>query len=409
MKTTTDIRLLVLANQWPEPTSSAAGQHLLQVLNLFYPFTDTIVIGYTAEKNNRSHIVSDDRFHSQRIHLNDASFDAFLISYAPHIVVFDRFILEEQFGWRVSEHLPATMKILNTEDLHGLRSSREVALEKNVHWEELISSDSVMLRELASIYRCDLSFIISEFEMQLLKKFDVPERLFCYVPFCIDTYASPDSKSIPSFDEREGLIFIGNFLHRPNVDAISFFTQNIWPTIRNQIQGIQCHIYGAYSPVNMTSQNGIVWHGAVDSIDDIVSRAKVNLAPLRFGAGLKGKVIEAMRNGLPSVMTEIAAEGIFGDFDSQLMVAKNWSHFTDMVVDLYTKPERWYAAQSVGFDILRHRFDQSIYAQQFAERVTTVLGNLEKHRKRNLTGALLHRNGQQSTKYLAKWIEAKNS
>ena len=410
MRITTKPNLLVVVNQWPEPTSTAAGQHLIQVLESLVPVVNSIVIGHTADKTDRSYVFDSNAITSRRIFINDSEFDSFLIDFAPQIVLFDRFNLEEQFGWRVSECCPATMRILNTEDLHGLRAAREEALINNMDWRDCVLSNPTLLRELASLYRSDLTLVISEFEIDFLKSLGVPSRLICYVPFGLETANLNASRNLKTFKERKDLIFIGNFLHEPNVDAINFFVDNLWPGIRSVLSDVQCHIYGAYgSKLNQpNSIKDIIWHGAIDSTEAVLNQSKVNLVPLRFGAGLKGKVLEAMFHGTPSVISEIGAEGVFGTIKSEPLKASNWDDFVDKVILLYRDEKQWKLAQKIGFEVVRTRFDKSVVFQDFIEHMSQVYDNLESHRKLNVIGAMLQRNEHQSTKYMAKWIEEKN-
>jgi O-antigen biosynthesis protein len=410
LRITTKPNLLVVVNQWPEPTSTAAGQHLIQVLESLVPVVNSIVIGHTADKTDRSYVFDSNAITSRRIFINDSEFDSFLIDFAPQIVLFDRFTLEEQFGWRVSECCPDAMRILNTEDLHGLRAAREEALINNIDWRDCVLSNPTLLRELASLYRSDLTLVISEFEIDFLKGLGVPSRLICYVPFGLETANLIASRNLKTFEERKDLIFIGNFLHKPNVDAINFFVDNLWPGIRSVLSDVQCHIYGAYgSELNQpNSIKDIIWHGAIDSTEAVLNQSKVNLVPLRFGAGLKGKVLEAMFHGTPSVISEIGAEGVFGTIKSEPLKASNWDDFVDKVILLYRDEKQWKLAQEIGFEVVRTRFDKSVVFQDFIEHMSQVYDNLESHRKLNVIGAMLQRNEHQSTKYMAKWIEEKN-
>ena len=410
MRITIKPNLLVVVNQWPEPTSTAAGQHLIQVLESLVPVVNSIVIGHTADKTDRSYVFDSNAITSRRIFINDSEFDSFLIDFAPQIVLFDRFTLEEQFGWRVSECCPDAMRILNTEDLHGLRAAREEALINNIDWRDCVLSNPTLLRELASLYRSDLTLVISEFEIDFLKGLGVPSRLICYVPFGLETANLIASRNLKTFEERKDLIFIGNFLHKPNVDAINFFVDNLWPGIKSVLSDVQCHIYGAYwAKFNQPNLiKDIIWHGAIDSTEAVLNQSKVNLVPLRFGAGLKGKVLEAMFHGTPSVISEIGAEGVFGTIKSEPLKASNWDDFVDKVILLYRDEKQWKLAQEIGFEVVRTRFDKSVVFQDFIEHMSQVYDNLESHRKLNVIGAMLQRNEHQSTKYMAKWIEEKN-
>jgi len=404
------LKLLALVNQWPEPTSSAAGQHFLQVLDVLSGISTDITIGHTADLGPRAFDFTHNGIRSQKVLINDTQFDRFIGELQPDIVLFDRFMLEEQFGWRVNEQCSNALRILNTEDLHGLRAAREEALKYDKNWLDLVDSNSVMLRELASLYRCDLTLVISDFEYHFLKRIDVPERLLHYVPFLLEVADIPEPSGLPTFSERRDFIFIGNFRHKPNVDAVNYFVSELWPGIKKQLCQANFHIYGAYS--NSGQRIGealdVIWHGAVDHTDEVLSKSKVNIVPLRFGAGLKGKVVEAMMKGTPSVMTQVGAEGVFGTVKPNDMLAFDNEDFIQKAIKLYTDEASWQAAQQVGFEIIKSRFDKTLFENALIDRIQGIKEQLLSHRKSNITGAMLQQNDKSSTKYMSKWIEAKN-
>ena len=122
---------------------------------------------------------------TQTIQLNDSSFDTLIKELNPDVVLFDRFMIEEQYGWRVMENCPNALRILDTEDLHFLRKAREVAFKQN---RELVFIDyisDVFKREMASMYRCDLTLLISEYEIQLATKHSKLMLLFVLFAFYI--------------------------------------------------------------------------------------------------------------------------------------------------------------------------------------------------------------------------------
>ena len=157
---------------------------------------------------------------AKTIELNSSSFDDFVIELNPTIVLFDRFMVEEQFGWRVSESCPNALKLLDTEDLHCLRQARQLAVKENREFTyEYLFSD-VAKREIASILRCDLSLMVSEFEMELLQKqFKISKDLLFYLPIFAERL-----NEILSFAERNDFVFIGNFLHEPNWDCVKYLS-----------------------------------------------------------------------------------------------------------------------------------------------------------------------------------------
>ena len=199
--------LLVLGFVWPEPKSSAAGNRMMQLIELFQRQNYAITFASTAQNLEFSEDVSSIGVTPKTIKLNSATFDVFVKELNPEIVLFDRFMMEEQFGWRVSENCPNALKILDTEDLHCLRQARQLAVkEKREFTLDDLFSD-VAKREIASILRCDISLIVSEFEMELLQKqFRVSKDILYYLPIF-----AKKLEILPTFQERKDFVFIGNF------------------------------------------------------------------------------------------------------------------------------------------------------------------------------------------------------
>ena len=171
--------IVIIGYVWVEPNSSAAGGRMLQLIEVFLKKGYTVTFASPAQKTSRSFNLEEMGVKEEAIELNSSSFDIFIKDQDPSIVVFDRFMMEEQFGWRVSENCPNAMKILDTEDLHSLRKARQKAFNKNQEFQtfQLLSSD-LAKREIASILRSDVSLIISQYEMKLLKEnFKIDDKL----------------------------------------------------------------------------------------------------------------------------------------------------------------------------------------------------------------------------------------
>ena len=132
------------------------------------------------------------------------------------------------------------------------------------------------------------------------------------------------------------------------------------------------------------------------------------LAPLQFGAGLKGKVVEAMRHGIPCGLSSIAAEGIFGRHSSNGFIEDEALSFAAKAVQLYSNKGDWQKAQTNGFKVFEKRFSRFEFKDLFLKTIDRLMGNIDTHRLNNVTGMLLQHHSQQSTKYLARWIAAKN-
>src|SRR5690606_7196860 len=219
---------------------------MMQLIGLFREENYQITFASTASISEKTADLKSQHISIKNILLNDSSFDGFVKELNPEIVIFDRYITEEQFGWRVSENCPNAFKILDTEDLHLLRKAREEAVKNGKPISEPNLFSETAKRELASILRCDLSIIISEFEMQLLQNtFKIPSEILYYLPFLVETVS--EETTIPSLEKRENFLAIGNLLHAPNVDSV-LQLKELWPEIKKQLPNTELHIYGAYAP-----------------------------------------------------------------------------------------------------------------------------------------------------------------
>lgn len=398
---------------WPEPDTTAAGSRILQLIRFFLNRSEEIHFASTAIESEFSYPLEELGVHTHSITLNDSSFDRWISDIAPEIVVFDRFVTEEQFSWRVRENCPSALRILDTEDLHFLRESRRLALLDKRSDDSERTYDDVTLREMASIFRSDLSLIISEVEMELLtRKFKVSGDLLFYIPFLLSAEDLQDSSSLPPYDNRVDFMTIGNWKHGPNKDAVHHLKGEIWPYIRKRLPGAQCHVYGAYGPGEKSElhdkKNGFLIEGWKESKREAFSSHRVCLAPLRYGAGLKGKLFDALRYGTPSVTTSVGVEGISDSVSWNGFVRDEPKMFAEAAVKLYSDKNVWIEAQSSGEQILTSRFSENAFLPKLGKRIQALADDLKTHRLQNITGALLWHHSAQSTKYLSKWIEAKN-
>lgn len=183
-------KLLIIGTVFPEPNSSAAGSRMVQLIELFQQRGWQITFASAAAESAFTVDLSALGVKQVSVKMNCASFDEFVRELNPQLVLFDRFMTEEQFGWRVADACPDALRILDTEDLHCLRHARHQALKEKREFSTSDLLNEHAKREIASIYRSDLSLIISEYEMELLKTvFKVDEALLHYLPFMI---ASPD-------------------------------------------------------------------------------------------------------------------------------------------------------------------------------------------------------------------------
>lgn len=400
--------LLIIGFVFPEPKSSAAGNRMMQLIDLFQCKGYAVYFGTTAQNIEFSENLLDLGIKVVSIELNSPTFDELLVEINPSVVLFDRFIIEEQFGWRVALHCPNAIRILDTEDLHCLRQGRQSAVKENRAFEFSDLVSDISNREIASIFRSDVALMVSEFEMDLLVNFfKVPKEILFYMPIFANAV-----KDIPTFDQRSDFVFIGNFLHEPNWDAVRYLASDIWPKIHAVLPDTKMMIYGSYATQKVLELNNSKKHFYVlgrtaDSLE-VVKNSRVMLAPLRFGAGIKGKLIESMQCGTPNVTTSIGAEAMADGFSWNGNIVDDPELFATAAVELYQNEALWKSNQSNGFLILDQKFKKSLYIDAFVSYIHTISKDLKLHRQGNFIGFMLQHHSMTSTKYMAKWIEEKN-
>ncbi|MDF2180223.1 glycosyltransferase family 4 protein [Aliiglaciecola sp. CAU 1673] len=402
--------LFVIGYVWPEPNSSAAGSRMVQLLRLFKDAGYRIIYGSAAEPSQHAIELSSIGVEAVTLVLNCSSFDDYIRHLQPDVVMFDRFMMEEQFGWRVETHCPNALRVLDSEDLHSLRHARHVAFKAGEPVSNQYLHNELAKREVAAILRCDLSLMISEAEIALLTNhFKVESALLHYTPFMLDADQHPD---VLTFAQRQHFVSIGNFRHAPNWDAVLYLKESIWPLIRARLPDAQLHIYGAYPPPKATllhnERQGFLVKGWAENALAVVGNARVLLAPLRFGAGLKGKLIDAALCHTPAVTTTIGAEGLYAELPSGLVVTDEPQAFAQAAVNLYTDAGQWQKHSNNAAQLIASRFNAAQHGPCLLERIETLKAGLDQHRLDNFHGAMLRHHRLKSTQYMAQWIEAKN-
>ena len=385
----------------------------MQLIDFFSKENYQITISCTADDYDvdRTHF---EEIELVQIQLNHRSFDNFIKGLDPDVVLFDRFMAEEQFGWRVAEHAPNALRILDTEDLHSLRKSRETVLKKDVAWsQEVWKKYDLTKREIASIYRCDLALIISSFEMELLRSIIKDgESILLHLPFMLDFLDEPIVEKWKSYEECKDFVFIGFGGHAPNIDAIKYLKRDIWPSIRRKLPKVKLNIYGSNFPQQVDEMHdpkeGFLIKGWAKSAKLVIENARIMLAPLRFGAGLKGKLIDAMRYGTPSITTKIGAEGMHENPLWNGEVHDDPETIAEAAVRLYQDKVRWEQCRKNGVALVNTVYDKLTLGAMLSSKIRALHKDLETHRNKNFIGEMLQHQTMTSTKYMAKWIEEKN-
>ena len=379
-------KVLVIGYVWPEPRSSAASGHVMQILETLLQQGWDITFSSPAGTGEHRADLTALGIREVAIELNNSSFDTFISELAPDIVLFDQFMMEEQFGWRVEKHCPDALRVLETSDLQSLRHARHQRLKERLKDRddandfselfapalreefELMADTDVAKREIAALYRCDLNLMISSVEIELLvEQFKVPRNLLHWCPLMVDLPSAPPT----AFADRAHFLSIGNFRHAPNWDAVLWMKTTIWPLIREQLPTAQLHIYGAYTPPKATAlhnpaQGFHVMNWAEDALQ-VMSAARVctGAAAVRGGNQRQNRRRHAVWHAF-NVTTPIGAEAMHGE---QSMARRSdplqLRHSPIAQFDCTRTAEAlWTDAQSLGLKtLLADRYRQSGYTR----------------------------------------------
>ena len=386
----------------PEPASTGAGIRMMQLMKFF--LENNYKISFLSAAQN---FEFSEKINVIPIELNNSSFDEKLKALNPDIVVYDRFLTEEQFGSRVHEACPDAMIILDTEDLQFLRKARENAYKARRKCTEKDFQNEIFIREIASILRCDLSLIISSAEYELLvTKFHINESLLLYLPFLDEAEPSKNS-----FQLRKNFVSIGNFLHEPNWHTV-LQLKRIWEKIRKKFPDVELHIWGAYASEKVyqlhNEKEGFLIKGRAGNVQQLYDQYRVLLAPIPYGAGIKTKLWESMKFGLPNITSSIGAEGLQYEIEWNGFVADDEQQFSEKAAELYSEENVWNRAQLNGYQILKENFDKQKFQLQLKESINEITENIDLHRSKNYLGKILRHHLYNSSRYMTKWIEEKN-
>ncbi|MBU2978971.1 glycosyltransferase family 4 protein [Alteromonas sp. C1M14] len=384
---------------------------MMGIIDTFCQANWQIIFMSTAGPSDMAADLSSMGVATETVQLNCRRFDERIAQLRPDVVIFDRFMVEEQFSARVYQACPQAMRILNTEDLHSVRHARQQSVKTGdtLPTAKAPCHSDIHYREIAAILRCDLTLVISQNEYQLLHEvYQVPQSQLLLLPLL--TGIPPIAQK--HFEEKEGFVFIGNFRHPPNWDAVVQL-QKIWPHIQRKIADAKLHIYGAYPPkkamVLHNPKKGFYVHGWAKDATSTVNAHRVMLAPLRFGAGIKGKLVLAMRCGTPSVTSPLGSEGIV-PYRTMWpgIVADNESAFVEGAVALYQDKAQWEKARQWGNELVEQQFDDQKHKQVLLGRVKSDLLNIESMRQQHFAQGMLWHHSLRATQYMSQWIEAKN-
>ncbi len=250
----------------------------------------------------------------------------------------------------VRHYAPRARIIFDTVDLHYLREERAADLEDRTELRR--AAATTKLAELRLVKASDITLVVSPVEQELLRR-EMPDARIEVLSNVHDVVGCRQP-----FSARKDIFFIGGFQHQPNIDAVLWFVSAIWPLIATQLSSARFHIVGSRMPdsIRQLASERVVATGFVESLDAYLDGCRLSVAPLRYGAGVKGKVNQSMAHGQPVVATRLAAEGMYLHHDVDVLIADSPTGFADAVVRLYQDAALWQRLSAAGLENVERHF-----------------------------------------------------
>lgn len=251
------------------------------------------------------------------------------------IVLISRPYIAEKYVSSVRKFCKNCIFIYDTVDLHYLREKREAEMLNS----KLLyrSAERRKKQEISLVKAADITLVVSGIEKDILSK-EIPEARV----EILSNIHHAHGTSVPA-DQRKNLLFIGAFRHPPNIDAAIYFSNEVFPLVKNSIPGIKLFIVGSHpsDEVRSLQSDDIIVTGYVENLLPFLERCRVFVAPLRYGAGVKGKINTAMSHGLPVVATSMAIEGMHLSHGTDIMIADNPPDFCEMILKVHSDDQLW--------------------------------------------------------------------
>jgi glycosyltransferase involved in cell wall biosynthesis len=248
---------------------------------------------------------------------------------------------------------PQAQIVFDSVDLHFLRESRQAAQAGDKS--ATLAAERTRATELGLLRAVDKTWVVSAFERELLAQIEPSASL--------DVVSNIHSISAnsPGFANRADLVFVGGYLHLPNLDAARWLLAEIFPIVRQALPSIRLHLVGADAPASlleMAQSPGVEIHGHVPDLESLLDRTRIALAPLRYGAGVKGKINQSLARGLPIVATHCAVEGMHLVDGQDALCADTAQEFADAIIGLYGDEPLWQRLRVAGIENTRRHFSR---------------------------------------------------
>jgi GT2 family glycosyltransferase len=297
------------------------------------------------------------------------SFEAFLTARRNDfdLILLSRAEVAERALSACIDLCPDVPRIFDTVDLHFLRGRREAEVANRP--DKLQAAEDMRRMELGVASRCDAVLVVSPFEKEMLEA-ELPGARIAIV-----SNIHSVAQEVAPFQGRRDLVFIGGFEHPPNVDAMLWFCRDIMPKILQRIPAVKLHIIGSKMPdsIRALASEHVLTHGYVEKVEPFFDSCVLSVAPLRYGAGVKGKINQSMSFGVPVVSTSVGSEGMHLTDGEDILVAEEAAQFADKVVQLHQNAELWARLSKNSLKNVEKHFSKDAARRDLEE----LLGDLD--------------------------------
>ena len=259
----------------------------------------------------------------------------------------------------VRQYCPKALVLFDTEDLHHIREQRRAELENDAAMAD--QARRTKQQELGVAVKADYTIVVSPLEKEILLREnpDIPVALI-YPVRSIHVTKNP-------FERRKDILFVGGYQHAPNVDAVLYFVKDIFPLLRQRLSGVALHLIGSRAPnsiLNLASKDIFV-EGYVEDLEPYFDSCRVSIAPVRYGAGIKCKILTSLSFGVPSVGTSLACEGMGLRHGHDVFIADGAGQFADAVEKLYLDKVLWERISKNGLETMNRLYSMEAARAQF--------------------------------------------
>lgn len=350
----TSLRMLFIDAQPPRPDNDAGGYAAVQEMRMMQALGAKV----TFLPENLAYLgdyISDlQRGGVEVIYAPFAlSVDDFLRARGSEfdVVYITRYMVAERHLNSVRTYAPQAKILFCNADLHFLRELRE-AIGQGSN-EGIAAAMATRESELQVMRNVDLTLSYNEVEHAVIMSHNLDATRVVTCPWVVDVAAS-----VPGFEQRRDIAFLGGFGHPPNAEAVKFFVREVMPLLRAANVGARFIVYGSGVGEDILALAGedVIIHGYVEHVRDVFTTCRVFVAPLQSGAGLKGKVADALSFGIPSVLSPIAAEGVGLSDGTDALIAQTPKQWADAITQLYSNPQRWAEVSQAALSFAGRRF-----------------------------------------------------